>query len=97
MLHYRGFSFVSALLDEYLPEYMTELLESLENIFRESPKPRLFFTGRPHVGEDVQKYFFKAVVIPISHNTDMTQGIDRVIPTCQLYHQICPETVVQVF
>ena len=31
---------------------------------------RIFLTGRPHIKEDIQRYFTKAVVIPISPNTD---------------------------
>ena len=57
-------------LDECLPKYLPELLESLKNIVRESPNIRIFLTGRPHVGEDVRKYFAKAVVIPIRPNSD---------------------------
>ena len=57
-------------LDEILPKNLPELLGSLRDIVRESPKARLFFTGRPHVTGDIQRYFAKAVVIPISPNGD---------------------------
>ena len=57
-------------LDECLPKDLPELLESLRDIVRESPKTRIFLTGRPHVGEDIQRYFPKAVAIPISPNQD---------------------------
>jgi len=57
-------------LDECLPKYVPELLESLRDIVRESPRTRIFLTGRPHVREDVQRYFSAAVVIPISPNPD---------------------------
>ena len=57
-------------LDECLPKHLPELLESLNDIIRESPRTRIFLTGRPHVGEDIQRYFPKAVVIPISPNPD---------------------------
>ena len=57
-------------LDEFLPKNLPELLGSLRDIVRESPKARLFFTGRPHVTGDIQRYFAKAVVIPISPNED---------------------------
>ena len=53
-------------LDELFPKYLPELLESLRDIVRESPTTKIFFTGRPHVREDVQRYFTKAAVIPIS-------------------------------
>jgi len=57
-------------LDECLPKCLPELLESLRNIVRESPSTRIFLTGRPHVAEDVRRYFANAVVIPISPNPD---------------------------
>ena len=57
-------------LDECLPKCLPGLLGSLRDIIRESPTTRIFLTGRPHVKEDIQRYFIKAVVIPISPNTD---------------------------
>ena len=57
-------------LDECLPKCLPELLGSLRDIVRESPATRIFFTGRPHIREDIQRYFTKAVVIPISPNRD---------------------------
>ena len=57
-------------LDECLPNRLAELFESLRDIVRESPTARIFLTGRPHVGDDVRRYFAKAVVIPISPNID---------------------------
>ena len=57
-------------LDECPTKCLPELLGSLRDIARGSPTTRIFFTGRPHTGEDIQKYFTKAVVIPISPNMD---------------------------
>ena len=57
-------------LDECIPKYLPELLSSLRDIVRESPGTRIFLTGRPHVREDIQRYFFRVVVIPINPNTD---------------------------
>ena len=57
-------------LDECLPKCLPELFESLRDIVLESPSARIFLTGRPHVGEDVRRYFIKAVVIPVSPNKD---------------------------
>ena len=57
-------------LDECLPKHLPQLLESLRDIVRESPRTRIFLTGRPHVGGAIQRYFIKAVVIPVSPNTD---------------------------
>ena len=61
-------------LDECLPKCLPELFESLRDIVRESPSVRIFLTGRPHVGEDVRRYFASAVVIPISPNRDDIQN-----------------------
>jgi len=61
-------------LDECLPKCLPELLECLRDIVRESPSTRIFLTGRPHIREDIQRYFAKAVVIPISPNTDDIRG-----------------------
>ena len=55
-------------LDECLPKRVPEVLKSLRDILRESPGTRIFLTGRPHVKEDVQRYFTKAAVIPINPN-----------------------------
>ena len=57
-------------LDECPPKNLPELLDSLSDIVRESPKTRIFFTGRPHVEEAIRGYFDKAVVLPISPNTE---------------------------
>ena len=57
-------------LDECLPKALPELFESLRDIVRESPRARIFLTGRPHVGDDIRRYFTKAIVIPISPNRD---------------------------
>jgi len=53
-------------LDECLPKYLPDLLESLRDIMRVCPRMRIFLTGRPHVVGDVQRYFSEAVVMPIS-------------------------------
>ena len=57
-------------LDECLPKHLPELFKSLEDIVWECPRTRIFLTGRPHVKEDIQRYFSQAVEIPISPNTD---------------------------
>ena len=57
-------------LDECLPKNLPELLESLRDIARGSPRTRMFLTGRPHVKETIKKYFDKAVTISISPNQD---------------------------
>ena len=57
-------------LDECLPKNLPELFESLRDIVQESPTTRIFFTGRSHIKETVQRYFTKAIAIPISPNQD---------------------------
>ena len=57
-------------LDECLPKYLPEILESLRKIVQESPRTRIFLTGRPHVGEIIQRYFPESVTIPIVPNQD---------------------------
>ena len=57
-------------LDECLSKCLSELLESLGDIVRESPRTRIFLTGRPHVEGDIQRYFGKPVVILVSPNSD---------------------------
>ena len=56
-------------LDECLPKHLPELLESLRDIVQQSPNTRIFLTGRPHLTEDIQRYFSHMVVIPISPKT----------------------------
>jgi len=57
-------------LDECLQETLPELLKSLKDIIRESPRTRIFLTGRPHVREIIQNYFSEekqeSVVVPIN-------------------------------
>ena len=44
-------------LDEFPEEYRPELFKSLAQITRESLGTRLFMTGRPHIQEEVGRYF----------------------------------------
>ena len=57
-------------IDECLPKHLPDFLGSLSDIVREFPRTRIFITGRPDVGGDIQRYFTGVVVIPISPNTD---------------------------
>ena len=61
-------------LDEFLPKDLPELLESLRDIARESPRIRILLTGRPYIRETIQRYFSKVVVILISPNKDDIRG-----------------------
>ena len=69
-------------LDECLPKNLPDLLESLRDIVREISSTRIFLTARSHVKEIIQRYFAKAVVLPISPNTEdirnyMEMRLDR--------------------
>ena len=44
-------------LDEFPAKHRPDLWESLRHIVHECPNMRLFITGRPHVREEVKKYF----------------------------------------
>ena len=57
-------------LDECTPESRQELLESLQDVIRESPSARMLFTGRCHVQGEVKEYFAEATVIPVSPTDD---------------------------
>ena len=56
-------------LDECLPKHLLELLGSLKDILQESPRMRIFVTGRPHVEVEIARYFASAVKVPISPST----------------------------
>ena len=55
-------------LDESTPKSRQELLGSLRDIIRESPSTRVLITGRPHLEEEVKKYFIDAITVPVSPN-----------------------------
>ena len=48
-------------LDECLPEYRWELLDSLKQILHQSPSTRIFLTGRPHIWDEVEEHPDEAV------------------------------------
>ena len=52
----RGFICIDA-IDEFPIKHRPELWDSLQSIIRECPNIRLFITGRPHIREEVRKYF----------------------------------------
>ena len=52
----RGFICIDA-LDEFPTKQRPELWDSLNQVIRECPNTRLFVTGRPHIREEVKKYF----------------------------------------
>jgi len=56
-------------LDECLPKHLLELLVSLKAILQESPRTRVFVTGRPQVGAEIARHFACSVIVPISPKT----------------------------
>ena len=56
-------------LDECLPKNLLELLEQLKDILQESPRTRIFVTGRPHVEAEISRYFTTGVIVPVSPST----------------------------
>ena len=52
-------------LDECLPRNRRELLESLQDIAWASPTTRVFLTGRPHVQDEIRRYFVEAIMIAV--------------------------------
>jgi len=42
-------------LDECVPAHRVVVLESLKQLLQESPNTRIFITGRPHVGSEVER------------------------------------------
>ena len=54
-------------LDECVPEHRVKLLGSLYKILQKSPGTRIFMTGRPHIGPEVEKRLAGRVTsLPIS-------------------------------
>ena len=52
----RGFICIDA-IDEFPTKHRPELWDSLQHIVRKCPNIRLFITGRPHIREEVKRYF----------------------------------------
>ena len=52
----RGFICIDA-LDEFPTKHRPEFWDSLQHIIRKCPNIRLFITGRPHIREEVKRYF----------------------------------------
>ena len=58
-------------IDECAALDRADVLLSLKKIIKISPKTRVFLTGRPHVGGEVEKYFpERTALVPISPRND---------------------------
>ncbi|RPA91159.1 ankyrin [Choiromyces venosus 120613-1] len=65
-------------LDECPVEYRVQILDSLQQILQKSPATRLFLTGRPQVGREVERYFGGRVqVVPIKPSREDVIGYIR--------------------
>jgi len=53
-------------LDECTAKHRRELLESLQEMVRMSPNIRVYLTGRPHIDDEIVKFFSNALRIPLS-------------------------------
>ena len=56
-------------LDECLPRHLLELLGSMKDILRESPRMQIFVTGRPQIGVEITRHFATSITVPISPKT----------------------------
>ena len=53
-------------LDESTPKHRREFLESIREAIRVLPNTRVFLTGRPHIDNEITRYFSKTVRITLS-------------------------------
>jgi len=53
-------------LDKSTPKHRRELLESIREVIRVLPNTRVFLTGRPHIDDEIARYFSKTVRITLS-------------------------------
>ena len=52
-------------LDECLLKNRRELLKSLGDIVQALPTTRVFLSGRPHIRDEVKKYFTEAIMMAV--------------------------------
>ena len=77
-------------LDECFPKCLIELLGSLKNILQESPRMRIFVTGRPHVEVEIVRHFAATIVVPISPGThEIKRHLERRTLCATLCLMIC--------
>ena len=57
-------------LDECASKHRLELFGSLREIVQVSPNVRIFLTGRPHIEDEIMKYFGEVVRIPVIPTQD---------------------------
>jgi len=57
-------------LDECHPQHLLDLLVSLKGVLQDSPRTRIFLTGRPQVEAQVTRYFPDCAIVPVSPRVD---------------------------
>ena len=50
-------------VDEVLPQHRPDFFRALRRIIQDAPNVRLFLTGRPYIGGEVDKHLTKGVYI----------------------------------
>ena len=78
-------------LDEFPGEHRQELFKVLAQVIRESPSTRLFLTGRPHIRDEVERYFTRCAEIRIKP----TEEDIRKYLTMRLSNDTQPEAMDQ--
>jgi len=56
-------------LDECPPKHLLELLGSMKEVLVESPRTRIFLTGRPQVEAEIARYFPTGLTFPVIPKT----------------------------
>jgi len=56
-------------LDECPPKHLLELLGSMKEVLVESPRTRIFLTGRPQVEAEITRYFITGLTVPVIPKT----------------------------
>ena len=52
-------------LDECPPKHLLELLGTMKEVLEESPRTRIFLTGRPQVEAEITRYFATRLAVPV--------------------------------
>jgi len=56
-------------LDECPPKHLLELLGPMKEVLDESPRTRIFLTGRPQVEAEITRYFPTRLTVPVIPKT----------------------------
>ena len=78
-------------LDEFPREHRPELFRLLLQIIRESPSTRLFMTGRPHIRDEIKRYFARTAEIQIKPSEEDI----KIYLTMRLSNDTQPEAMDQ--